>query len=244
MLKHKAKNRWQAFAVHLVISLLLFVSMCAIIVIFWYPGLLFTTEGGWQGVRLIAGIDFVIGPTLTLIVYKVGKTSLRFDLACIGLLQATCICYGMYVVHSGRPAAVVYGDGIYYAVPLIRYEGHNLDTSQIPLLQQQRWPAWIALKLPADNPERQQLKIRRLGTLDTSIDLYESYDSILPMLPSEGLSLEQARERYGITTDLDSHAIRAYRLETRYGIYLVAVNLNSGRFVSILKVIQRTNPAT
>jgi hypothetical protein len=40
----------------------------------WYPEFLFKTDGGWNGIRLIAGIDFIIGPTLTLIVYKAGKT--------------------------------------------------------------------------------------------------------------------------------------------------------------------------
>lgn len=75
------KNRYQAFAVHLLISFVLFVFLASIIYFIWYPGFLFWAAGGIDGMKLIAGVDLVIGPFLTLCLYRVGKKGLKFDMA-------------------------------------------------------------------------------------------------------------------------------------------------------------------
>lgn len=239
MFKHQAKNRWQAFSMHLLISLSLFIAMCIIIVVFWYPGVLFTTEGGWQGVRLIAGIDFIIGPTLTLLVYKPGKKGLKFDLAVIGVMQAICISYGMYVVNYSRPAVVAYGDGIYYTTPLLRFDSRDIDIKGSALLNG-RYPIWVNIKLPEDKSDRLKLKIDRLWKgLETSIDLYEPYAEALKVLPNEGMSLEEAKKTgIDIPANLDSQKVRVFKLNTRYNNYVIAVDTKTGEFVKLLGVVQ------
>ncbi|HIM07378.1 MAG TPA: hypothetical protein EYG49_02405 [Gammaproteobacteria bacterium] len=89
------ENRFQAFAIHIFISALIFIVLAIMITYLWYPRFLFKTDGGWNGIRLIAGIDFIIGPTLTLIVYKVGKKGLKLDLVLIGLIQSFCLGFGL-----------------------------------------------------------------------------------------------------------------------------------------------------
>ena len=83
-------SRWRAFAIHFGISMLVFLLLLAIILVFWFPGILFNIDGGWTGLRIIIGVDLVLGPLLTLVVFKAGKPGLKFDLACIGLFQAAC----------------------------------------------------------------------------------------------------------------------------------------------------------
>ncbi|MCB1615365.1 MAG: hypothetical protein KDI30_05060 [Pseudomonadales bacterium] len=239
MFHPKAKNRWQAFGIHLLISLVLFITMCTIIVVFWYPGVLFTTEGGWQGVRLIAGIDFVIGPILTLLVYNPEKPSLKFDLTVIGLLQATCIIYGMHVVNYSRPAVVAYADGIFYTTPLLRFQSRNIDISDVELLNGSL-PVWVNIRLPEDKEERLKVKVERLWKgLETSVDLYEPYENALKLLPTEGVSLEEAKQA-GITIP-DKYAntnSRVYKLVTRYNNYAVLLDIDTGDFIEILSIIK------
>ena len=244
LFKHTAKNRWQAFGAHLLVSLCLFIAMCTIIVVFWYPGILFTTEGGWQGVRLIAGIDFVIGPTLTLLVYKPGKWGLKFDLTVIALLQIACITYGMYVVNYSRPAVVAYADGIYYTTPLLRFDSRDIDIEKSDLLNG-RYPIWVNIKLPENRKERLTVKIQRIWKgLETSIDLYEPYQNALPVLPREGLSIQEAKTKgYKIPDTLARENIRVFKLNTRYNNYAVAVDTTTGAFVKLLGVyIQPPEP--
>lgn len=100
--------RINAFLVHLAISFIIFLVLAYLIVFHWYPIPYFHTDGGWRGIRIIAGVDLVIGPLLTLIVYKPGKPGLKFDLTLIGLAQAAALTWGIWVTYTERPVAVVY----------------------------------------------------------------------------------------------------------------------------------------
>lgn len=245
MIGYQPRNRWQAFGTHLLISLGIFLSMVSIIVWYWYPGILFTTEGGWQGVRLIASIDFVIGPTLTLLVYKPGKKGLKFDLTVIALLQCLCVTYGMYVVNYSRPAVVAYAEGTFYTVPLLRYDSRNIDITQSPYFEQ-HLPVWVNIRLPEKKEERLRLKLDRLWKgLETSIDLYEPYTKALPLLAHDGWNLEQAQQhQLAPPASLDFQNVRIFRLVTRYNNYAVAVDLRSGQFTEVIGVLPKIDDPT
>lgn len=100
-------TRWKASALHLALSLLILAAIAAVLVWRWYPPALFGMAKADKLLGLIGGIDVVIGPLLTLIVYKQGKKSLRFDLTVIALLQAAALAYGLHQVWSSRPVYLV-----------------------------------------------------------------------------------------------------------------------------------------
>ena len=120
-------SRWQAFAIHFAISAAIFVVLLAIILLFWFPGLLFRIDGGWSGLQIIIGVDLVLGPLLTLIVFKAGKPSLKFDLTCIGLLQAVCLAGGVFVVYAERPVALVLAYDTVYALAADEFRDYDKD---------------------------------------------------------------------------------------------------------------------
>ncbi|MBT8149381.1 MAG: hypothetical protein KJO24_05585, partial [Gammaproteobacteria bacterium] len=123
----KPETRWGAFGIHLAISALLFCVLAAIIIFTWYPGFLFRTDGGWQGIRLIAGIDLILGPLLTLIVYNKAKDSLAFDLAVIAVVQVTALAAGCYLVYQERPIAVIYADNKFSTMSKNSFAFYGLD---------------------------------------------------------------------------------------------------------------------
>ena len=59
-------SRFSAFSIHFGISLLIFAALSAVILLVWYPGYFFELDGGWEGLRIIIGVDLVLGPLLTL----------------------------------------------------------------------------------------------------------------------------------------------------------------------------------
>ncbi|HEY0975093.1 MAG TPA: hypothetical protein VGE57_11415 [Solimonas sp.] len=109
-------HKLRAMLIHLGISLLLFLACLYVIVFHWYPGPLFVTDGGWQGLRIMALVDLVLGPTLTFLVFNPAKSrrALAFDFTCIALIQGVALVYGMYNVQSVRPWSVAYYDGALY----------------------------------------------------------------------------------------------------------------------------------
>lgn len=101
-------NRYQAFLIHLAASALILLSVLGFIVWRFYPGFYFHAEGAWTAAKILILVDLVLGPLLTLIIFKVGKKGLKFDLAMIALFQLSALIYGSYVLYSERPGYLVF----------------------------------------------------------------------------------------------------------------------------------------
>lgn len=98
----------KAFGFHLLISLIIATVSLAIVLLVWYPQPLFQATGVGKIFLLMLGIDVVLGPLLTFIVYKPNKKSLKLDLTVIICVQLAAFIYGFYHVYDGRPVWIAY----------------------------------------------------------------------------------------------------------------------------------------
>lgn len=98
-----AISRSRAFLTHLLCSAFIVGIVCLIVFLFWYPGPYWQIADAWRPLRVLLGVDLVLGPLLTLLLFKPGKKGLLFDLACILLVQLAALVYGVSVIHSNRP---------------------------------------------------------------------------------------------------------------------------------------------
>ena len=96
-------SRTRAFLTHLAFSAVIVAITCAVNFFVWYPHPYFQAGGAWHALRVLIGVDVVIGPMLTLIVFKAGKKGLKFDLAFIAIVQLAAFIYGVSVLYSHRP---------------------------------------------------------------------------------------------------------------------------------------------
>lgn len=145
------KPKFQAFAVHFSISLLIFLTLLYFILFQWYPAPFFTTDGGTQGLRLIIFVDLVLGPTLTFIVFKRNKPSLKFDLAVIAIVQTVALSYGIWAVHNERPVAIVFADDRFNPIPYYEFHEAGYQTNDLKKFGD-HLPVTIYVQLP-DNPD-------------------------------------------------------------------------------------------
>ena len=93
----------------------MFVFLAYLVLAHWFPSFFYSIDGGWEGMRIIIGVDLILGPSLTLMVFKVGKPGLKLDLTLIGLFQSICLMAGVYVVYSERPLFFIYYDQHFYS---------------------------------------------------------------------------------------------------------------------------------
>jgi hypothetical protein len=100
-------SRWQASGIHLLISAAIGAAALFVLLRIWYPPPFFTAEGGSELLFILIAVDVVLGPLITLIIFKSGKPGLRFDLAMIGAIQACALAYGLHVMFVARPVYVV-----------------------------------------------------------------------------------------------------------------------------------------
>jgi hypothetical protein len=145
-------NRWQASGIHFLISLLVFCLLLLVILLVWYPGLLFELNGGWEGLRIVIGVDLVLGPLLTLIVYKADKPSLKFDLTAIAVFQSLCLSAGVWVVYEERPVVLVFEYDALYSLSAREYKQYGNDLAALEQFAG-KYPKQVFIELPGDNTE-------------------------------------------------------------------------------------------
>jgi hypothetical protein len=103
-------RRLRLFLSHLLISALAVGTVTALVVLVWYPRPLFSLQGALFILAMVAFVDVVIGPLITLIIGspKKGRRELIRDLTVIGIIQLAALMYGTHSLFVARPAFVVY----------------------------------------------------------------------------------------------------------------------------------------
>ena len=109
-------SRAQAFCLHLTLSLLVFSALVFAMLRHWFPGGLFALDGGWEGLKLVAMVDLVLGPALTLLLYRPGKPKLALDMGLIAAFQIAALGYGFAATYQQRTVAIVFADGRFNTV--------------------------------------------------------------------------------------------------------------------------------
>lgn len=104
------KARAIAAGWHLLISAIIALLVAWIVLGLWYPGPFRRMAGGQELLLLIVGVDVVLGPMLTFLVFNLAKgwPHLRRDLFTIGVLQLAAIAYGVHAAYVARPVALVF----------------------------------------------------------------------------------------------------------------------------------------
>jgi hypothetical protein len=109
-------SRSRAFFTHLGMSASVVGFVCALIFFVWYPHPYFQATGAWNVLRVLVGVDLVVGPLLTLILFKPGKWGLKFDLCVIALVQLAALIYGVSVIYVERPYFTVFALDRFYVL--------------------------------------------------------------------------------------------------------------------------------
>lgn len=186
----KPMSRWQAAAIHFGISLTIFLLALVVIISIWYPGILFSIDGGWSGLRIVVAVDLVLGPLLTLVVFEAGKPGLKFDLSCIATLQIVCLAGGLWVVYSERPLALVMAYDTLYSVTADEFEDYDRD---VEILEDfpGSYPKLLYTELPEDEIRADILAVRSQFIGDPLFIQTERYRA----MPEDGLETVFRRER-------------------------------------------------
>ena len=172
-------NRWKASALHLAISAAIGVSVVALMLALWYPQHYFAAMGGAMLIMLLIGVDVVIGPLITLIIFDPKKKQLKFDLSVIAGLQLAALAYGCYVMFVARPVYNVFVVDRFETVAANDVDAASLakaagEFGSLPLTG----PKIIAARQPADPARQADIVIQAMNggpDLANLPDLYIPY---------------------------------------------------------------------
>jgi len=241
-------SKRNAFLIHLALSLLIFMTLVAVMVTLWFPGKLFFLDGGWEGLKLVALVDLVLGPALTLALYKPGKKGLIMDMSCIAAFQIAALAYGFYTTYHQRTSAVVYAESRFTTLSAAALEAanqnlaaRNIETQSISALDSRK-PATL-LKPDGDSSQAIQDLLNgfpqpheradKLIIAKNNSDVIRSNaisDDILKTEDPQGL-VKKALAKQKNSADIDVH-----RFVARYGSGFALFDHTSGRIVDYIEI--------
>ena len=244
------RAKLKAFLGHLGISLLIFLVVLYFIVFQWYPSPFFASDGGWQGIRIIAAVDLVLGPLLTLIVYKPHKPGLKFDFSVIGIIQAGALAWGCWVVHYERPIAAVFAENFFVTVKATDMENRGLRSKELEKFGDTT-PVWIYSDLPTDKEEVEKIRkdALRLGrSVHTFAEYYTTLDQAkIKKIAAKSYNMEEYLENKPIEKEKYQHFIKKHNdikdklifipWHARYIFNFIALRSDNLEYVGTLDIV-------
>ncbi|HCS63937.1 MAG TPA: hypothetical protein DIW64_07520 [Cellvibrio sp.] len=176
------KQRLIASLIHFGLSALVAVVFGCIVFGLWYPNQLDIATGVTAIFLLVLGVDVVLGPLLTLIVFNPLKKELKRDLLIIVVIQLAALFYGVQSVYQGRPIYVVFNIDRFDLVQAGDIAPESFADARLE--QFKSVPRWgvelVFAKRPRNPDERQELLF---GALSGGADLayipqyYDDYNN-------------------------------------------------------------------
>ncbi|MCR6663509.1 MAG: hypothetical protein NVV60_10305 [Luteimonas sp.] len=151
-------TRWKAAATHLAISILVIGGLALAIYLLWYPMGLYHLAGQDRIVLVMLGIDIAAGPLLTLVVYKAGKKTLKFDLTVIALCQAALLAWGLHTLWQTRPVFLLATPDRFTLLFANDIDPRLLADAPKPEWRRFSWtgPQLVATAMPTDPDRRRE----------------------------------------------------------------------------------------
>ena len=169
-------SRRRAAAIHLCASAAIAAVIVWIMLRIWYPSPFFEALGGRRLIELIVGVDVVLGPLITLIVFDARKKNLKFDLAAIVVLQLAALAYGVYIAFQARPAYLLFVKDRFEIVTANQLEPEQLakvtrtEFKTVPF----SGPRMAAADLPTD-PKELELLTGLAISMGADLQLFPQY---------------------------------------------------------------------
>jgi len=245
------RPRLRAAGVHFGLSAVAAAVVSACVLWLWYPGALASLHGVYTMMLILLGVDLVLGPVCTFMVFDRRKKSLPMDLAIIAAIQIVALAYGIHVIQQGRPQYVLLVKDRFEVVsPAELSRTAQAQAQANPAVRSPSLvPQWLAVNAPESVAQRNAILFESLSggrDLQHHPELYVPLMRGAPAAAARGISVERIRqlnptERARIdaavaASGLPENDLRVLPLRgpARDGAVLVA--LPSGRVLEVLAI--------
>lgn len=211
---------------HFMCSLAIVSTVLAVVYFVWYPAPYFQINGAAGVIKTLVGVDLVLGPALTVVLYKPGKKGLWFDMLFIGVLQLGALIYGTTVLYQERPQYMVFAVDRFAVVPATQL----YPTPGMPVeICAGTWsgPCEVAAVLPEDFEARDAVLFR---SVEEGVELEHQPEYWHPLSEHSELLLNKSKPLAALaaTTADAERRIERFVADSGYDIealrYLPVVN--------------------
>jgi len=194
-------SRWKAAAIHLSASAAIAAAVVWAILWIWYPSPFFEALGGARLIALIAGVNVVLGPLITLIVFDTRKKNLKFDLAAVVVLQLAALTYGVHIAFQARPVYLLFVKDRFEIVTANQLEPEQLAKVTRPEFKSVPFsgPWTAAADLPTDPKE---LRLLQILAINARVDAQLFPQYFVPYFERNRLIVSKGRTLARFTAEL------------------------------------------
>ncbi len=241
-------DKVKASGVHLFLSAIIIGFFLLIVYFLWYPYPLYITEGLSQITLILLGVDLVLGPIMTFILYKKGKKYLLLDLSIVVAIQFCAFIYGAITIADGRPAYLVFATDVYKTVSPSMIDINTLKNKKLKY-SLFSGPIYIYATAPDDPKERESLMWSTLSggkDIEQLPKYYQHYTSNLSLIRKKNRNYEKKLKQ---SPDLKKQLIEIRKKNLlsaeQTGLYpfagnkkriVVVINLDNGKLLDYLNL--------
>jgi hypothetical protein len=240
-------SRWAASGIHLFLSILIAAAVVAAMLFLWYPTPYFQAMGGSGLLMLVVGVDVVLGPLITLIVFNPKKKSLKTDLICVAFVQFAALVYGVSMMFQARPVYTVFNKDRFDAV--IAADMNAVETAKVTDAAYKSLslagPQLVAMEVPTDMDEVRRMLFSGIDSRAFS-QHYVSYESKAKAAANASQSFTQTQKNNPASAEklktfltsksLDETKVGFLPLYTRNEDMTVVLDRETGKILAIAPV--------
>jgi hypothetical protein len=195
------RDRIQASAIHLAISLAIAALSALLVFGAWYPYPYREISGGRELFLLLVTVDVILGPLITLTVFNRAKpwTELRRDLVVVAAVQLAALGYGLWTVSVARPVHLVFEIDRFRIVHAIDIEPELLanappNVRAMPVTG----PTLLSVREFKDSREQMDMTLDALQgiPLGARPDLWQPYATAIPRILKAAKSVSVLKQRF------------------------------------------------
>ena len=236
--------RSRAAFIHFGASVLVAALVSVLIFLLWYPGDYRHVAGGVGLFKLVVGVDVVLGPLMTLVVFDVRKSrrELSRDLLVVVLIQLAALGYGARIMALARPVVLALEEDRFRVVSAVDVRHDELDHAD-PDLGQLSWtgPRIVDVAVPASGAARSDATMWALRGYDVgarpglwrlwdvrarqaAVDRAKPLAGLFSRYPARKTELEEAAATLGRAPD----ALRYVPVISRAGDWVALLDARTG----------------
>lgn len=183
-------DKVKAAGIHFLLSLVIISFLMIITIYFWFPNSVLKVSNFKEISLLILGIDLVLGPLLTFVIFKPQKKGLKLDLSLIALAQVSALVFGMYNLYKIHPLYISFNIDRFTLVSADEALPQRAvsDEFKVPKFYS---PKLVVSKIPEDIEEKNNLILATMESGSTSFELkseyYHSYEDNINIVLEKSL---------------------------------------------------------
>ena len=150
------KAKLTAAAIHLAISATVVGCFIVFALNVWYPEPFFNISGLLGIILMLVTVDVILGPLLTLVVFKPQKSTLKLDLTVIAIVQMIALGYGINTIYQAHPLYIAYAGDRF--TPIYTNEVSPSEAKYTELQKSKlSSPSIVYVKKPSDPAEMSRI---------------------------------------------------------------------------------------